>query len=279
MPYTAEISRANPSCFLFLIDQSRSMARPFGGQRGIVKAQGVADAVNRVMQNLVLKCTKSDGIRDYFYVGVIGYGAKVGPAFSGGLAGQGLVRISDVADKPLRLEERSKKIDHGAAEVVEQKVKFPIWFEATAEGKTPMCRALTLAREPISEFLNKFPDCYPPLVINVTDGMATDGSPEPCATALKKLASKDGNVLLFNAHLSSREALAIEFPESDNGLPDDYSRILFRMSSLLPVKIQSAARNEGLRATDATRGFVFNADLASVVHFLDIGTKAAQPVV
>src|SRR6516162_9726029 len=110
MPYTAEISRANPSCFLFLIDQSRSMARPFGGQRGIVKAQGVANAVNRVMQNLVLKCTKSDGIRDYFYVGVIGYGAKVGPAFSGGLAGQGLVRISDVADKPLRLEERSKKI-------------------------------------------------------------------------------------------------------------------------------------------------------------------------
>jgi hypothetical protein len=27
MPYTAEISRANPSCFLFLIDQSGSMAR------------------------------------------------------------------------------------------------------------------------------------------------------------------------------------------------------------------------------------------------------------
>ena len=31
MPYTAEISRANPTCFLFLIDQSGSMADPFGG--------------------------------------------------------------------------------------------------------------------------------------------------------------------------------------------------------------------------------------------------------
>ena len=30
MPYTAEISRANPTCFLFLIDQSGSMADSFG---------------------------------------------------------------------------------------------------------------------------------------------------------------------------------------------------------------------------------------------------------
>jgi hypothetical protein len=29
--YTAEISRRNPGCFLFLIDQSYSMSEPFGG--------------------------------------------------------------------------------------------------------------------------------------------------------------------------------------------------------------------------------------------------------
>ena len=33
MPYTADISRANPACFLFLIDQSRAIADVLAGQR------------------------------------------------------------------------------------------------------------------------------------------------------------------------------------------------------------------------------------------------------
>jgi hypothetical protein len=278
MPHTAEISRSNPSCFLFLVDQSGSMMKPFRGERGKIKAQGVADAINRLLHNLVLKCTKSEGVRDYFHVGVIGYGAQVGPAFGGALAGQRLVPISQIADKPLRMEQRIKKTDDGAGGILEQRVTFPIWFEPTGQGRTPMCRALALARETIGEFLRKFPACYPPVVTNITDGMATDGSPEPLGTALKGLASEDGNVLLFNAHLSSRNAPAIELPDSESGLPDDYARILFRMSSVLPVKVQSAARNEGLRVTDATRGFVFNADLVAVIRFMDIGTQVALAV-
>jgi hypothetical protein len=275
MPFTAEISRSNPSCFLFVIDQSSSMKKPFGGQHGKVKAQGVADAINGLLQNLVLKCTKSEGIRDYFQVGVIGYGAKVGSAFGGDLAGQILVPVSDIANKPLRIEERTKESEDASGEKSERKVKVPIWCEPSAEGKTPMCQALKLGREIVSEFLKRFPACYPPLVINITDGMATDGSPEPFATALKDLASKDGNVLLLNAHLSSRDARSIEFPDSDKDLPDDYARILFRMSSLLPVRMLSAARNEGLRVTDGTRGFVYNADVLSVIRFMDIGTAVA----
>ena len=34
MPYTADISRANPACFLFLIDQSGSMTMALAGQPG-----------------------------------------------------------------------------------------------------------------------------------------------------------------------------------------------------------------------------------------------------
>ena len=77
MPYTAEISRTNPTCFLFLVDQSSSMLEPFGRQPEKQKAEGVSDAINRLLQNLALKCAKSEGIRDYFYVGVIGYGEGV----------------------------------------------------------------------------------------------------------------------------------------------------------------------------------------------------------
>lgn len=91
MPYTAEISRSTPSCFLFLIDQSGSMRDPFGDTTGKIKSTGVADAINRLLQNLVIKCTKSEGLRDYYHVGVIGYGATVGSAFGGSLQGQSLV--------------------------------------------------------------------------------------------------------------------------------------------------------------------------------------------
>ena len=50
------------------------------------------------------------------------------------------------------------------------------------------------------------------------------------------------------------------------------------MSSLLPEKIQAAAKSEGLQVSPATRGFVFNADLVSVIRFMDIGTKVATTV-
>src|SRR5262245_24517079 len=98
MPYQAEISHSNPSCIIILIDQSGSMDDPFGADpNGKKKANGVADAVNRLLQNLVIKCAKSEGIRDYYHVGVLGYGEHgVASAFAGSLKGKQLVPISEV---------------------------------------------------------------------------------------------------------------------------------------------------------------------------------------
>jgi hypothetical protein len=192
MPYAAEITRTNPTCFVFLVDQSSSMLEPFGGQANKQKADGVADAINRLLQNLILKCAKSDGIRDYFFVGVIGYGGRVVSALGGDLAGQTLVPISAIANNPLRVEQRTRKVDDGAGGILEQSFKFPLWFESKATGRTPMCEALKLAKQYLEIFLGRFPSCYPPLVINVTDGMPTDGDPLPVAKSLQQLASEDG---------------------------------------------------------------------------------------
>src|SRR5689334_17366999 len=114
MLYTAEISRTKPTCFLFLVDQSSSMLEPFGRQPEKQKAEGVADALNRLLQNLALKCAKSEGIRDYFYVGVFAYGGRVTSALGGALAGQPVVPISALANNPLRVEQRLRKVDDGA---------------------------------------------------------------------------------------------------------------------------------------------------------------------
>lgn len=277
MPYQAEISRANPSCFLFLIDQSGSMEDPFAGSDSKRrKADLLADAINRLLQNLVIKCAKEDGIRDYFSVGVIGYGDKVGAALAGQLAGREIAPISDIGNLPARIEERKKKVEDGAGGLIEQTIRFPIWFDPVCHGATPMCQALTLAHDVLSRWLAQHPDSFPPIVINITDGEATDGDPSSAADSLRKLATSDGNVLLFNVQLSAKEAAPIEFPAQPDQLPDQHARLMFELSSALTPYMRTVAQQEGYSVGEESRGFVFNADMVSVIKFLDIGTRPSN---
>lgn len=247
-----------------------------GGESSKRKADVVADTINRFLSELSIKCAKDEGVRDYFDVGVIGYGASVGPAFTGALAGKELAPISEVASTPARVEERSKKTDDGAGGLVDQSVKFPVWFDPTANGGTPMVQALTLAQTTLTNWLNSHPGSFPPIVIHFTDGESTDGDPSMTAEGIKSLMTADGNVLLFNCHISSDTSPAVLFPDTDAGLPDDYARLLFTMSSVLPGPMRSAAQQEGRAVSDGTRGFAFNADAVTIIQFLDIGTRTSQ---
>jgi hypothetical protein len=254
------------------------MLEPFGAQPEKSKAVGVSDALNRLLQNLILKCARADGVRDFFHVGMVSYGGRVQSAFGGALAGKTIVPISQIASNPLRVEVRKRKVEDGAGGLVEDEFKFPVWFEAHPTGRTPMCEAMRKAKEDVQTFLGIQHNCYPPIVINITDGHPTDGDPREAAKELRALTSLDGNVLLFNAHLSDKLNSPIEFPADESGLPDDYAKLLFRMSSELPPKLMEAAKSSGLAVGPKSRGFVFNADLVAVIRFLDIGTRVAQSV-
>jgi hypothetical protein len=274
MAYQADISRSNPGCFLFLLDQSGSMSDPFaGGSNGHSKADELATIINRLLASLVIRCSKDEGVRDYFDVGVIGYGARVKSALA---VASDIVPISKLANEPLRVEDRIQKIPDGAGGLVEQTVKFPIWIDPSADGGTPMTQALSQGREALSAWVDQHRGAFPPVVFNITDGEATDGDPTTAATALRDLGTEDGTALLFNVHLSERRAPAVEFPAHDDTLPDNFARRLFGMSSPLPPHLQTAARQEGYAVEDGTRGFVFNADAAAVIQFLDIGTRPAN---
>ena len=273
MPYQAEISRTNPTCFLFLVDQSGSMANRWGGEAGKTKAEGVADAINRLVQTLVYRCAKGEYILDRYHIGVIGYGADIGLGFTGELSGGVLQPVSAIGNHPLRIEERVRRMDDGAGGLIEQVVKFPVWFEPLAAGKTPMCTALQAACDVIRGFVIQYSYCFPPIVMNITDGMATDGHPAQTAAELCNLASHDGGVLLLNLHISERGESPLLFPVDETYLPDDFARMLFRMSSLLPPPMLHQARVQEAEVTEGARGFAFNADLISVIRFLDIGTR------
>jgi hypothetical protein len=102
MTYSAEISRANPTCILILIDQSTSMGMRTEGSRS--KAAFLADVVNKTLYTLITTCSKADGVRDYFYLGVIAYsGGAAANGFSAALdRGEILRPISEVAAHPSR---------------------------------------------------------------------------------------------------------------------------------------------------------------------------------
>ena len=279
-PYSAEISRTNPTLFVFLLDQSGSMKDQFGGKHtGVSKAAGVADAVNRMLSNLVIRCSQGDTTRNYFDAAVIGYGAQKGlvaPALGGALAGRDVVSIAEIGSRPARIEDRVIKQPDGAGGIIDVPVKFPIWFEPVAYGDTPMCRVLDRAREVVERWIAQHRSAFPPIVINLTDGESTDGDPMPHARKLVSLRTEDGNVLLFNCHISSVASAPILFPDRDNTIPDPYGKAMFAMSSTLTPTMRDYAGKQGFPVSDRSRGFVFQADLVDVIRFLDIGTRPAD---
>jgi hypothetical protein len=272
MPYSAEISRERRTAFLFVIDQSGSMDEsPEGGRP---KAQFVADVLNKTVYTLVTNCSKADGVRGYFDLGVLAYGGSgVTNGFGGPLSSEAIQSIADVAETPLRVEERVRATDDGAGGIVEQKTKFPVWFEPTSLGGTPMRAALTKAAELMAQWCDAHPNSYPPTILHVTDGESTDGEPEDVADVLRQLHTNDGHGLLFNLHVTATGGQESVFPNGEGGLADDYSRMLFRMSSPLPAHLAKVAADKGYAISEGARGFIFNADPKLIVDFFDIGTR------
>lgn len=277
MTYQAEINRTNPACLLLLIDQSWSMSEDWTSA-GSTKAQALAFAVNRLLSNSVLLCTKGAGkVYDYFDVGVLGYGQDVGPVLAGSSRTQPLLAISQVADAPIRVDSIPRKVPDGAGGLVETVSRMPIWLDPTAAGGTPMVHALTLATDVVGKWCLAHPGSFPPMVVNITDGESTDGDPRQAALELQRTGTADGSTLLFNLHLSSNQVNQILLPADPAGLPTATAVVLFESSSLLPESLASAAHSQGFSPPPGARGFMYNADAAGIIEFLNLGTRAVTP--
>lgn len=283
MPYTADISRANPACFLFLLDQSGSMQQALAGQPGQRKMDQAADAINRILDTVAQRCSQGMDIRDYFVIGVIGYNTDgTGrPVISSGLQGtspeQPFLPISQVVDVAEVVERQVKESD-GAGGLLDATRRFPVWLHPRAEYGTPMCQAFDTAFRALEDWIARYPDSFPPIIINVSDGAASDGNPERQAQELMNLQTNDGNVLLFNVHLSEVAAAPVQYPDNVGLLPqnDEYAAQMFRMSSSLPESSRNQAQILDLPVSENSKGYVFNADMTALVQFLDIGTRAAS---
>jgi hypothetical protein len=249
------------------------MVDAFGGARTGRKADFVSDVVNNTLHDLVIRCTKTEEVRNYYYVSVIGYGRRVNSALGGALADRYVAPISELADYPLKVETRMKRVSDGYGGTIEVPYRFPVWTYPLADGGTPMCEAFKRVREILQKWLSEHPTGFPPTVLHLTDGESGDGDPTKIGQEIMSMGTDDGNVLIFNCHVSSSNARKVEYPSNEYGLSDGFAKTLFVISSQLPSGFIAAAQQLGVNASDDSRGFVFNADPSSVVQFYEIGTS------
>ncbi len=268
-----EISRSRPGCVLFLLDQSASMAHPLRGTHDQPsKAVVAAEALNRLLQNLIVACARRGAVLDYYHVGAIGYGDDiVSSALSGDLAGELLIPISRLAYMPARIETR----DELGPDRNIQAVSYPVWVDALHRGKTPMCEAVRLAGSIAREWAADFPDSVPPIVINISDGSATDGQVREPAEVLRQVRTAHGAASFFNLVFTASTAQPVLFPATRLGIEDAFGRLLFELSSELPPFMVQRAADLGLSLDPGARGFAYNADMSVLISFLTIGTMPA----
>ena len=103
------------------------------------------------------------------------------------------------------------------------------------------------------------------------------GTRSHLAQEIMALGTSDGNVLIYNAHLSEMSAMPVQYPseESASTARRVCERSMYRMSSVFPEPVVELAAGMDLPVTEGSRGYVYNADMVALVQFLDIGTRAA----
>ncbi len=282
--YQESASRARPGCIIFLLDHSFSMTDGLAGSPRS-KRDALAVAINRFLSELLLKCQPRGEVMHYFDVAVISYttdkaGAPViGPALKGPLAGRELVSSVELENNPLRIDEKVKHVDDGEGGLTQEVRRVQVWYEAPPDGEmkgTPMCAAFTYVARIVQEWSASHPQCFPPVVIHITDGQSNDGGPEAVEAAADQIRAQsttDGTALLFNCHLSDLQAMGVLFPVTEAELPaDPYAHLLFRISSVLPDSLRKAAEQSQIRNPPGARGMAFNADAAAMLMLIQAGT-------
>jgi hypothetical protein len=231
-----------------------------------------------VLNELQKRCQAGTAVRPRVDVSVIGYGpgGSVQSVLKGNLANQDIVSITDLASNPLRINHvmvTEYNPNTGGLDQVPQDV--PIWVEPVADNGTPMCMALQVASSLAQNWVATGHNVnFPPIIVNITDGEATDGDPVPYAQQISsQIATSDGNALVFNCHLSSQPGFQVRYPSDISQVPPDkLAQQLFQMSSVLPQGMIDVGNSMGMPVQPGARGFVFGADIQDMTQFITIAS-------
>jgi len=285
MSYSARITTFSRQAIVFLIDQSGSMSEPISWRDGhSTKAAAVADVLNSSVGEIVARCNNYGEYKPYFDIAVLGYsGAGVRSLIS---VEKAFVSPADLAFSWIRKDEVSTIRVLPNGKKISTCSNKKIWVEPKADGCTPMVGSFRRAYEILSGWISseQSQNCFPPMVINITDGQATDGDHDKLIEAsmlLRSLSTLDGNVVVMNVHISNLNPQSIIFP-SASACPDtgeNYTQTLFDMSSEMPQFFEREIAEISNAENPPYKAFAFNASIADLVRMINIGSSTTSLII
>ncbi|MEI2825763.1 MAG: hypothetical protein V9F04_04720 [Dermatophilaceae bacterium] len=275
------IGTSNPAYFCILVDCSHSMNHRIA-KDGPQKKTMVADTLNDLLYLLVAEAVSESGMRNYFYMSVLGYGLGDDGKDVESLLPQDVVSVSELKDTYRRIDlvERSKERTDGSTYSIT--VRKPIWIDpiASRRGKTVMSAAFGAAGSQLASWMSEHVSAFPPTILNLTDGAWVGPSPVDNVRELQELATTSNSVLTMNCVLANTgkglAAMQLSYPSTPPSVSDHRIVDLYEMSSLLPDFMVKEANDRGYDVKTGSRGFLLNADAASLIDFLDIGTHSTS---
>ncbi len=282
--YTQSITRSHRTAFFLAIDCSGSMAEPIHFRGGCkAKSEVVATIANELLFELIERARRSDGVRDYYDIAVLGYHGddEVTPLLADRAAMHTVCELAAMEPR-IRTELLEYRLPDGGISLRE--IPTPCWVEPRAEGQTPMCEALRRIRDLAAEWVLRpeNAESFPPVVFNITDGEATDCDDDELralAGQIRSLHTADGHVLLINIHIAAGDdPRAIFFPSREEAdYPNRYAALLYDCSSEMPAIFEEAIREaKGPAALPPFRGMSYNASAAELVAMLNIGSVSVK---
>lgn len=276
--YSNPITGLHPTAFIVLIDRSGSMKEKtvFAGAE-MLKSRAVTLVANAFIDELMYRARRESEVRDYYDIAVLGYsGDGVNSLISptGEFTSPSRLAVANVRRERL-VRERVLPSGRSVVSVTEHNM----WIREKAAGITPMCGALREAQA-LVEWWCRRPqnaDSYPPTVINITDGEASDGSADEVralAGRIRRTGTSDGNTLLINIHLArGGEASPVLFPSSPEQLPEQrYARLLYDISSEMPEAYYDVIASTHRGAVAPFRAVAYNSHMSELAAMINIGS-------
>ena len=243
--YSQEITRRHRAAIVLMLDRSASMqGRVRFGRMMTTKAEAVAMTANMLITELIDRCLRTDALRNYFDVAVVGYGNDCVEQL---LSEDGFVSVEALSRRAPRMGRVAfeEELPDGTAAMVEH--SRPCWVDINAEGTTPMYEAMMKVRDMVEQWCAKPEnrESFPPIVINITDGEPTDCDDNElrdiCAQ-VRRVSTEDGQTLLLNVHICTDWTLpSIIFPMPDELIgAGRQARTLAECSSVMPSAFDDA---------------------------------------
>ncbi len=281
------VNTSKPWLLVTLVDGSHSMSADWVGTKRSM-AEIVEQSVNNMLYDMALHYSISEGegedvLKDRIHLRLLTYSGEDDVSDPIPLPGGSYYLHADGEDGWVKNYSELHRYNGSQAEI-------PRWFKHVPNGKTPMLKAFQTARRVIEEHISQFPDSFPPVLLNISDGEPSDcGEPidwslltSECE-AIRSLGRDGNHPIICNVHLDPRgrglPSLYPEKPPSENGIEDGLWRSSSKISDLIGFQKNHSIPEVARDGNGDRRFFVFNSDLMHFHEFLSFSTRLGTNIV